>query len=221
MAQQNPSSPAPSEPSASAEQTQTQTQTQEQAAQYDPQAYADAFQTGSDDEARLEQAARAYAANLENSRMVGLGEPGDPRRPLSAEDVPAPRGFYGISSTYIQYPKDVMASNVGRLVTSYTFDSASMAADAQGNKLVYEGTTLQMSGVTGKVTARTTGTMVGVLGQRINVRDADADIGLVTGGFVNATKVWDNGVFGPTAAALNALTKDPLCATLQFVNFDI
>jgi hypothetical protein len=210
MAEQTPSVPVD-------EQTATPMPTQRQAGEYDAKAYADSFGAGDDTEARLVQAARAYAADLENSRRVPMEN--DPRRPLTAEDVPAPRGFYGISSTYIQYPKDVMASSVGRMVTSYTMDSTAVTADAQGNKLVYEGTTLQLSGT--KVAPRTSGTCVGVLAQRVNLRDADEDIALIIGGVVNASKCWDNGVFAPTAATLTALTFAPLCKNLAFSDFDI
>jgi hypothetical protein len=111
----------------------------------------------------------------------------------------APGAFYGMSGTYVFGERDIFASSVGQIVTSYTFDSTTVTADANGDKIVYEGTVLAASGA--KVQPRTSSAAaVGVLRHRINCRYGDIDIGMVIGGRLRADKLWDNGAFGSVAS---------------------
>jgi hypothetical protein len=113
----------------------------------------------------------------------------------SAADLSAPRGFFGVAGTYIQGFRDILSSSAGLVVTSYTLDAAAISADANGDKIVPEGTTLQASGV--KVAPRTgTNACVGVLFKRVNARNGDQDIGMVVGGRLRSDKLTDAGVFG-------------------------
>lgn len=106
--------------------------------------------------------------------------------------------FYGQATNYVVGERDIFASTVGQVITSYTLDAAAISADANGDKVVYEGTVLQASGA--KVKPRTSGTAVGVLRHRVNARLGDQDIGMVIGGRLNVNKLWDNGTFGSVAS---------------------
>jgi hypothetical protein len=120
--------------------------------------------------------------------------------PEQQAPVPGPvAAFYSVSSSYAIGPRDIWFSSAGQVVTSYTFDASTVAADANGDKIVREGTVLAAT-AGGKAKPRTgTETAIGVLLRRINVRDGDQEIGMVVGGHLSRSKLTDNGVFGSVA----------------------
>lgn len=126
---------------------------------------------------------------------------GPPAPPVRADQFPfgPPRGFFTVSSTYIAEELQILASTRGLVTTSYTLDASSITADANGDKILFEGTTLQASGGTGKATARTTGACIGVLWNRVNLREGDKEIAMIRGGRLRSDKLTDNGTFGTVA----------------------
>lgn len=157
-----------------------------------------------------EDAFAAQAAAEHEARLAEL------EAPASALDGVRPGAFFQINSTYITQQRDFWASSVGRRVTSYTFDSSTAAADANGDKIIYEGTVLTFT-AGGKAQARTgAAAAIGILTRRINVRDADAEIGMAIAGAVRQDKLYDNGTFGSVAASVK--TDLPF---IQFVAYDV
>lgn len=123
--------------------------------------------------------------------------------PVDAADVPAPpRGFYTQSSTYLVGERVIWASTQLRIVTSYTLDASAFSADGNGDKVAVEGLVLTWS-TGGRAKAHVSaGTQaIGVLLERHNLRDSDQECGMVIGGYLNSTKLVDNGVFGTVLAA--------------------
>lgn len=119
----------------------------------------------------------------------------------------SPRAYFDAPSTYIVGERDIWASSIGQRVTSYTMRAASVSADGNGDKIVYEGTILSYHSGSGKVEPRTSGTAIGILLRRVNLRDADQDVPVVVGGAVRQDKLTDNGslVVTPATAVVTAL----------------
>lgn len=130
-----------------------------------------------------------------------MGHPVPPAGKVGGAGMAPVGAFYSVSSTYAIGPRDIWFSSVGQVVTSYTFDASTVAADANGDKIVREGTVLSAT-AGGKAKARAGAeTAIGVLLRRINVRDGDQEIGMVVGGHLSRSKLTDNGVFGSVAAS--------------------
>jgi hypothetical protein len=162
-----------------------------------------------DAEAR-EAALAARAAAEHEARLATL------EAPTPAQAANAPRAYFNLNTTYITQERDFRASSVGLRVTSYTFDNTTVAADSNGDKIVYEGTVLSAT-AGGKAQPRTGAqTAIGILSRRINVRDADADIAMLIAGAVRQDKLYDNGGFGAVAASVK--TDLPF---VQFVSYDV
>ncbi len=132
------------------------------------------------------------------------------------EVLPPPKAYYATGSSYLVGVRDFLASSFPSQVVSYTFDAAAVSADANGDKIVYEGTILQMS--TGQLVKPRTGSgdAIGILRRRINARDGNVDVGVVIGGAVNVTKLWDDGTFGKS---LGTLTADNIPAETPFIHY--
>ncbi len=136
----------------------------------------------------------------EQEPVVGLNEQGAAPKETGAGGPPAPGAFYAVNSAYAVGQRDIWFSSSGQVVTSYTFDASTVAADPNGDKIVREGTVLSLT-AGGKVKPRVaTETAIGVLLHRINVRDGDQDVGVVVGGHLVRSKLTDDGVFGSVAA---------------------
>lgn len=123
-----------------------------------------------------------------------------------------PDDRYGILSTYLRDPiLDFLSSSQNLRISSYTASSYDTDADANGDKIVFAGTV--MEAVAGPMaTPRTSGTAIGICTRTVNLRDGDADIGLMTGGYVNESRLWDNGSFGSVAAGVKT--------DLPFIKFE-
>jgi len=124
--------------------------------------------------------------------------------PLGVDELSAPdqQAIYATAgSTYIQQEVDFFASSVGQVVKPVTMDSSAVSADSYGDKAVYAGTTLQLSGAGPKVMPRAAGTCVGILRRTVNLRWGDEDVGLVVGGHVNQSRLTDAGVYGAALPA--------------------
>lgn len=156
--------------------------------------------------------------------MTGTEEvqaPGAPPIPgpvalADPEEPPVPGAFFQVGTTAIIGERDFLASSHGLMVASYTFDKTAVSADANGDKIVQEGTVLSFT-AGGKAKAKASGeAAIGILRRRINVRDSDKEIGMVVGGAVNRTKLWDEGVFGATTGSTETDLKHVL-----FSDYDI
>lgn len=123
---------------------------------------------------------------------------------------------FSAPSTYITGKRDILASLSGVRTTSYTLRAASVSADAAGDKIVHEGTVLSLHSGGALAEPRTSGTAIGVLLDRVNLRDGDADIAMVVAGAVRSDRCWDNGSYGSVAAGV--VSALPF---VQFVTYDI
>jgi hypothetical protein len=137
----------------------------------------------------------------------------DPRAANNLAAMPPPRGMYSQATYYTATQRDILASHAGLRVASYTMAAAGVTADDDGNKIVYEGTTVQNS--SGKVVPRTSGTCLGVLWTRVNLRDGDVDVPIIVAGALREDKCTDNGTFGTVASG--AKTAMPF---IQWLTFD-
>lgn len=121
--------------------------------------------------------------------------------PEEAADRVGPPRLQGFSqsNTYVSRSRDIFASSFGRAIGGYTFDSSTVTADSNGDKIVFRGTVL--SATAGKKaqprTASQTACMV--LNRTINVRDGDVEVSVVKGGRLNATRIRDGAAGGSAA----------------------
>src|SRR5262252_5860733 len=130
--------------------------------------------------------------------------------PANAEELSGPdlQSIYtGAPATYVQQDIDFWASSVGQVVRAVTLDSTATAADSYGDKTVYAGTTLMISGAGPKVTPATGTTSIGIASRTVNLRWGDEDIGCVVGGHVNQNRLTHAGTYGAAlpAAVVTAL----------------
>lgn len=180
---------------------------------------------GGDDENLTEQQRaalayfREYAVDLEERRRMpvaragvrlGIDAPGAPAPPASAapapmaiseSDIPLPRAWVsalGGSGTLYGAVRDIFASGTEPVITKpVTVRAASLTADANGNKMLYEGTTLEKRSASTLYQPRTgAGVITGVVMGRYNLRDGDADVAMVIGGRLRREKLIDDGRLG-------------------------
>lgn len=135
--------------------------------------------------------------------------------PRQSGDTPVPGAYFNVSSTYLVGQRDIMASSVGGRFASYTLRQASWSADGNGDRIAYEGTVLQL-GTGDKAVPRTSGTAIGILLERHNLRDSDVDAAIVIAGAVREDKCRDNGTFGTVESGTK--TDLPL---VQFLKWDV
>lgn len=170
----------------------------------------------------------AYYADIEAHRVVGpsprqtLGQvapaaeggphlagagPMPPAPVVAPEDVPAPRVYYsaaGGSGTLAMPRSNILASTKRNVIRPVTVDKTTLTADANGDKILVEGTIMAKVPSSNPVKYRVrTGTQaaVGICMARYNLRDADADIAMLVGGDAWWPACIDDGVLGGPGAA--------------------
>lgn len=109
---------------------------------------------------------------------------------------------YGAPTSFTRPILDIFSSSVGQVIDSIVADSTYVTADANGDKILYEGTTLRASPIDSLKAAPAAGnTVIGVCAYRYNLRTGDQPIAIVKGGRLNRTRLYHNGVFGEPAAS--------------------
>lgn len=138
--------------------------------------------------------------NNENSNDKGArGSVSAPIAPVVRATDAEPSRLQGFtqSTTYVYYDDDIFSSSFGRAIGGYTFLASSVTADANGDKIVREGTLLAVDSGSGKAIPRTSsGVAVMVNHRGFNCRDGDVEIPVVKGGRLNARKLRDGASTG-------------------------
>lgn len=166
-----------------------------------------------------DRAIRQYAADIENSRrptpgaqVRRLGDPApDPNTGfvagavmppiISADDIPPVGAFYsaaGASGTLSQ-PRDILASSVGLVVRGVSFDASTITADANGDKILLEGTVLSAVPASNPVKYRrrtSSQAATGIALSRKNFRDGNGEVDMMVGGRAWRPACIDDGTLG-------------------------
>lgn len=153
---------------------------------------------------------RDYVQGIEEHRIAARGPqairlgqaPGGPPAGAAPPVTPPPPAvFYsapGTSGT-LGEPRDIFASSVGIVTRAVTLRAASVTADANGDKLVIEGTTLAIVSGSNPQTYKPREDAegaVGVLAERVNLRDSNKSVAMIVGGRLWRRRCIDDGTLG-------------------------
>lgn len=163
------------------------------------------------------QAAAEYAADVEDWRyrkspeVLGtLGQVPAPPRPagqrMTAADVPIarPAGVTGGTSYVFTDPEIFASVAIPALVSSYTVDRTTVAADAAGRRVLRKGTVMSLIALSKKLKPRAgVEVAAGVAGHSVDCTDLDQFVDLIRGNAVlREDRLTDDGVWGAVAASV-------------------